>query len=313
MPMRCRAGFAVCLAALVCAAAPTTVAPSDMPAMADLAPREYPGIHNAVAYREAFISGGVPEGDAGFDTLAAMGVTTIISVDGAVPDVERARARGMRYIHLPIGYDGIDEMRTLELIRATRDAMHDGPVYIHCHHGMHRSAGAAAVVAVGLGWMMPEQATERMGISGTSQRYTGLYGCAAAATVISPEVIDQVPPDFPEISWPEDFISGMVGTETAMEHLRAIEEAGWRSPEDHPDLVPAAEAGRLANLLRVLADGDRAREADAQFIGMLLDGSELATTLEQLLAETPADHAALTEQLSRIGSSCTECHARYRD
>ena len=143
-----------------------------LPTMSDQSPRDYPGIHNAVAFHDGFISGSVPEGEAGFETLAAMGVKTIISVDGAVPDVDMARARGLRYIHLPIGYNGFDEQRRLELARATRDAMNDGAVYIHCHHGKHRSAGAAAVVIASLGWATPEKAIERMKVSGAAPAYS---------------------------------------------------------------------------------------------------------------------------------------------
>src|SRR5262245_27751574 len=133
-----------------------------LPSVTEDQPREYPGIHNAVAFHPGFVSGSAPDGDAGFDTLRAMGVKTIISVDGAQPEVAQAQARGIRYIHLPIGYNGFDEQRRLQLVRATRDAMKDGPVYIHCHHGKHRSAGAAATIAASLGWESPEQGVDRM-------------------------------------------------------------------------------------------------------------------------------------------------------
>src|SRR5262245_14725203 len=43
------------------------------------------------------ISGGLPEGDAAFKELADLGVKTIISVDGAKPDVATAKKYGLRY------------------------------------------------------------------------------------------------------------------------------------------------------------------------------------------------------------------------
>ena len=134
-----------------------TLATVEVPTVDDDKPRDLTGLHNVVAYHDGFYSGGVPESNAGFDTLSAMGVRTIISVDGAVPDVDAAKARGIRYIHLPIGYNGFDESRKKELVRATRDAMYVGPVYMHCHHGKHRSAGAAGTVAASLGWAKPEE------------------------------------------------------------------------------------------------------------------------------------------------------------
>ncbi|MBU6208995.1 MAG: hypothetical protein KGR22_03710, partial [Planctomycetes bacterium] len=70
------------------------------PSMDVLKPLDLPGLHNLVAFHDDVWSGSVPEGDAGFDSLTSLGVRTIISVDGALPDLERARARGMRYVHL---------------------------------------------------------------------------------------------------------------------------------------------------------------------------------------------------------------------
>jgi len=105
--------------------------PTAPPSMLETKPVDLPGIHNAVAYHDGFISGSSPDEDAGIDTLAAMGIKTIITVDGAKPDVAKAAARGIRYIHLPFGYNGFDEARKLKLTRATRDALAQGPVYIH--------------------------------------------------------------------------------------------------------------------------------------------------------------------------------------
>ena len=284
-----------------------------MPPVSAEAPMDYPGIHNAVSYHDGFISGSVPEGDDGFDTLRAMGVRTIISVDGSIPEVDEAESRGIRYIHLPIGYNGFDEQRRLELTRATRDALHDGPVYIHCHHGKHRSAGAAAAVAVGLGWDTPEEAVARMKVSGTSPNYVGLYSCAENATVLSVNEVDAVPPNFPSISRPSSFVQAMVDIDHAMEHLKAIEKSGWKVPADHPDLVPVAEAGRLADLLRISAEGSRARSKPADFAEGLLDGGRLAQALEGMLDAGEADAARLSAQFRLVSASCTDCHRKHRD
>jgi hypothetical protein len=284
-----------------------------LPAMSETSPRDYPGIHNAVMYHEGFVSGGVPEGDAGFETLAGMGVKTIISVDGAEPEVGEAAARGMRYIHLPIGYGGIDESRKLQLVRATRDAMKDGPVYIHCHHGKHRSAGAAATVAASLGWETPQAGVERMKVSGTAPNYKGLYACASSATVLGSDVIDAVPADFPAVAAPSGFVKGMVEVDEIFDHLRAIERAGWRVPMDHPDLVPAAEAGRLADLYRVLADGEYAKRKPAEFTGMLRESNTRAQLLEDLLAGGEQDAAKISGQFKLVAASCKDCHVKYRD
>lgn len=284
-----------------------------LPTLRDDQPRDYPGVHNAVAYHEGFVSGSVPEGEAGLATLAAMGVKTIISVDGAEPEVDRAAAYGMRYVHLPIGYNGFDDSRRLELARASRDALREGPVYIHCHHGKHRSAGAAAAVASSLGWMTPEEGVARMKVSGTAPNYAGLYACAAEASVVETSLIEAVSGDFPSTSKPSTFVQGMVEIDEVMEHLKLIEKAAWRVPADHPDLVPAAEAGRLADLYRALAVGEYARSKPAEFLVLIEQGRAEAQHLEDLLVQSSTDGPSLAAAFKAVGASCKTCHAAYRD
>lgn len=52
-------------------------------------------LHNVIEVTPGVINGSAPEGQAGFDALAKMGVKTIISVDGVVPDIDAATNRGM--------------------------------------------------------------------------------------------------------------------------------------------------------------------------------------------------------------------------
>ncbi|RJP35754.1 MAG: hypothetical protein C4547_09060 [Phycisphaerales bacterium] len=289
------------------------VASIQPPSVADLSPRSYQGIHNVVAYRDGFISGSAPEGDEGFQTLSAMGVRTIISVDGAEPEVARAAAHGIRYIHLPIGYDGFDEERKLQLIRAVRDAVKDSPVYIHCHHGKHRSAGAAATVAVSLGWLDPQAGVRRMHVSGTAPQYSGLYACAASAVVLASSTVDAVPAGFPSVWKPSGFVKGMVEIDGIYEHLMAIERTGWVAPADHPDLVPVAEAGRLADLFRLAGQTEYASRRPAEFGTMLEEAQAAAEALEDLLATGAADTAKLSTRFQLVAASCRDCHAKYRD
>jgi hypothetical protein len=76
---------------------------------------------NAYRVHERVISGGLPEEGAAFQELESLGVKTIISVDGARPDVALAKAHGMRYVHLPHGYDGVPNQRMLQLAKAVRE------------------------------------------------------------------------------------------------------------------------------------------------------------------------------------------------
>ena len=283
------------------------------PLITDARPRSYEGVHNVVAFHEDFYSGSAPEGEAGFETLHEMGIKTIVSVDGAAPNLNAAKRYGMRYIHLPIGYNGFEEARKLELVRATRDAIVRGGVYIHCHHGKHRSACAAASVAQSLGWMTAQEGQARMKVSGTAMNYTGLYQCAAASAVLVANVIDAVSAEFPEIQPPKGLVKSMVEIDEVTEHLKAIEAAGWNVPPDQPDLVATAEAGRLADLFRQLQTNERVARKSEDFMEKLKADEARAQKLEAMLAAGEKDGKRLSVQLGVIIASCMECHTKYRD
>jgi protein tyrosine phosphatase (PTP) superfamily phosphohydrolase (DUF442 family) len=305
-------------------------APS-IPTLADDAPRDYPGIHNVVAFADGFYSGSVPEGDAGFDSLVALGVKTVISVDGAIPELEKAKARGMRYVHLPIGYDGFDDARKGQLVRAVRDLAK--PIYLHCHHGKHRSAGAAGTVGVSLGWITNDVAIARMKVSGTAEGYKGLWACTAKAAPMMAALIDAARADFPEVTKPDSMTAAMVTIDEVFDRLKIVEKNGWVVPKDHPDLAPAADAGKLADLYRLL-DGDAHLAALADdaartdFRALLAAGSERAGALETMLAAgapkstgiAESDEAAIAEHrkklsaaMKQVTANCKDCHVKYRD
>jgi protein tyrosine phosphatase (PTP) superfamily phosphohydrolase (DUF442 family) len=294
------------------------------PSMSDDAAKDLEGLHNVVAYHEGFWSGGVPEGKAGFEQLRSMGVKTIISVDGAVPDLELAKSMGMRYVHLPIGYDGFGDARKAELVRAVRDL--PKPIYLHCHHGKHRSAGAAAAVAVSLGWMTNEQAAARMKVSGTAAGYKGLWSCTAKAAPMAAAVIDAASASFPEVTRPESFVASMVAIDEAFDRLKLAEKAGWKAPADHPDLAPIADAGKLADLFRLIDEAslrkcspEGADELKSWMARSATAAAQLEAALERAGKTAPegpdaaSQRAAATALMAGLAADCKACHAKYRD
>ena len=296
------------------------------PSTADAAPRDLPGLHNVVAYHEGFWSGSMPEGDAGFESLRRLGVRTVISVDGAMPDVERAKAAGIRYVHLPIGYDGFDDARKAELVRAVRDL--PKPIYMHCHHGKHRSAGAAAAVAVSLGWMTNDAAAARMKVSGTAPGYKGLWECTAKSAPMAAAVIDAASGAFPEVTRPDSFVASMVAIDEAFDRLKLAERAGWQAPKDHPDLAPVADAGKLADLFRLIDEASLKRckvPAGEDLKAWLARNAAVAADLEKSLERAGAarakgdsdalarEHAAAGARMAALAADCKACHAKHRD
>lgn len=291
---------------------PSSVPTLKLPSREDEIAIEFAGLHNVVAYAgSGLYSGSAPDGDAGFDSLAALGIRTIISVDGAAPDVAAARRLGMRYVHLPIGYNGMERKRTLEIARAVKEL--PGPVYIHCHHGKHRSAGAAGAAAVTLGLLTQQQALQRMEVSGTSPSYPGLFRCVTTAAAADAQELAQTSGEFPEISRTTSVVQSMVEMDAAFDRLALIQESGWKTPANHPDLVPAAEAGRLADSFRTLQQLQPCRARGSEFLKLLQEGADLAARLESALTEPRGAAAELDEARKRLGQSCKGCHARFRD
>lgn len=267
-------------------------------------------LHNVIPVTDKLISGSLPKDEVAFDELKSMGVRTVISVDGAPPDVQLAHLKGMRYVHLPIGYHGLTSERQLELARAIRDL--PVPIYLHCHHGKHRGPAAAASAAVVLGVMTPEEGIALLKKAGTSPDYKGLYRCVAEAKAADSLTVDLAPNAFPQIAPMPGFVTAMAEAQDAYDHLAKIKDAGWVAPARHPDLVPLNEAGRLENLLRaMLTDPENARY-DAEFSGYMRASHDASVTFEAALrAQRPG--AELQQHLSAINASCRSCHMRYRD
>lgn len=289
---------------------PPSTSPITIPSPDLNKPVDLPGLHNVVSYTNDLLCGGWPEGDLAFNSLSELGVKTIISVDGSMPDVETAKRHGLRYVHLPIGYNGMDQTRIAEIARAVRDL--PKPIYLHCHHGKHRSASAAAAASVVLGWLTPQQALAKMKVSGTAENYTGLWDAVNAACTCDPGAVDKASAEFPEVWKPNDFVETMVEIDDAADNLKAIDKAGWVTPADHPDLVPAAVAGQLADHFRLVMDGTYATTQPKDFQDRLARDQKLISELEEaIVAKEPA--AVLGAKLNVVIQSCKDCHASYRD
>jgi protein tyrosine phosphatase (PTP) superfamily phosphohydrolase (DUF442 family) len=275
---------------------------------------EKEGLHNVYQITSTLFSGSSPEGDEGFRSLQELGIETIISVDGARPDVDRAHKFGLLYVHLPVGYEGISRLQTLRLAKAVRDL--PGPVYLHCHHGKHR--GPAAVAAIQL--CLDENCTVEhviavMKQAGTDPHYSGLY--AVPRVLIRPTAIelDQVPAEFPEVADVSGLAQLMVEIDARWDQLKKAYDAGWvRDPSDRD---PPHEALLLAEHFREANRRPDVQDRSAPFQEMLIQAEEaavaLGTTL-RLARETESwDRAPADQSFQRIKVSCVNCHEKYRD
>ncbi len=254
-------------------------------------------------------SGPMPEGRAGFEALAALGVVSVLSVDGARPDVGDAAACEIAYAHVPIRYSGLTEGERDEIARAMRDAPR--PLYVHCHHGKHRGPAAAAVGLIALGEIDNDAGLALLERAGTSRSYPGLWGAVREGETLDTATIEAAPAA-PPVAQVSDFVSGMSVVDHAWDNLKRCKAAGWAAPTDHPDLAPASEAGILADALRAAAHDPAVADKPSDFHAWMREANASATELERLIV-AGAPRGRVGEGFATLGASCKACHAKYRD
>ncbi len=263
--------------------------------------REQAGLPNLYQLHDRLYAGGRPDGLTAFQSLAALGVHTVISVDGAEPDVAAAVQAGLRYVHLPIGYDGIPRSRLVELSVAAQQL--PGKIYLHCHQGLHRGPAAAVAVCQMEGTLAPGVASQLMQEMGTAPKYLGLYRDAeSAAPATLTETKSVIVAKLPERVAVPPLTHQMVELNHAFEHWskHAKTADAWTPPLQ-------AEATQLAELLTEAGrrlDGTPPREELRQ--RLLSDGEWLMTA-----AEGTTESPALLTKAIRL--RCDDCHARFRD
>lgn len=256
------------------------------------------GLHNVFRITDRLYSGSGPEGDA------------------ANPDLIRAEKFGLRYVHLPIGYDGITEKQGLLLAKAVRDL--PGRVYLHCQHGKHRGPAAAAVIHLCLDEKCTvPTALEEMRRAGTDPRYEDLYGAPKNFRRPSKEELDALPSNFPDVAKVTALAQHMVKIDVRWELLKLIRAADWKSPPDHPDIDPAHEALQLRDHYRDSARLPDAPKRQEEFKRWLAEAEQDAAKLETNLRDAKSTGAINAEQVEasfrKAAAACTQCHAKYRD
>ncbi len=283
---------------------------ADPPSPAPFKKIESKRLPNAFWITDNVISGGLPDGDEAFQELKELGVKTILSVDGARPNLAAAKKYGLRYVHLPFGYNGIPSDRMLGLATAVRDL--PGPIYVHCHHGKNRSPAATATVCVTLGTLDNAAALSVLKTAGTAAGLRGLFQAVESARPVDASVLDRLKVDFPESVDVPPLTDAMVIIDETHDHLGKLAAAGWRSPADQPDLEPAHEADLLGEQFAALLSSQEAEQRPKPFQELLRTS---AASARELAADIRAGRDAkhLGTALERVSNNCKECHQKYRD
>lgn len=283
--------------------------PSTSPAFPTVVDQAH--LHNAHVVTDKVISGAQPEGEASFKALQELGVKTILSVDGAAPDVETARKYGLRYVHMPITYSGVTDDEGRAIAKSLVEL--PGPIYVHCHHGKHRSAAAVAVACVYNGTLQPQQTQSVLQTFGTGKNYLGLWKAALEAKPLSPEELAGIKNEYVETAKLATFTEAMVGADQHWDHVKQMKEIGWRVPPDHPDLDPAHEVLQANEHLREAARLPTTAARPEDFRKILDDAEQTTGKLSELLRAEPTDAKAADALYQRATESCAACHKVYRD
>lgn len=269
------------------------------------------GVHNVFRVSAKLINGSQPEGEAAFRALAALGVKTIITVDGAKPDIETAKKYGMRYVQIPFSYDGLPRQKSLILARAVREL--PGLIYLHCHHGKHRSPVAVACALIANeGWSNAD-ALAFLKRAGTGANYTGLWDDVRFYHAPSQEELQKAPADFPAIAPVPSLVQSMVQMDELLEHLQAAQNVKTTSQHSnrHPDFEAPHAALMLREIYHELQRAPATQKRPENFKEWLIEGEKSSMELEAALRNGHTEKAK--ENLKKINSNCSSCHAIYRN
>ncbi|MEZ6062373.1 MAG: hypothetical protein R3C19_18680 [Planctomycetaceae bacterium] len=268
---------------------------------------EHVEVENLVRLSDRVYSGGEPKTAEAFAALKRMGVRTIVSVDGVRPKVELAKRHGLRYVHIPFGYDGIPSGATNALTAVIRET--SGPVFIHCHHGKHRGPAAAAIACRVEGSADAARALQILTDAGTSKEYAGLWRDVAAFV---PPLPDTKLPELVEVADVEALAEAMARLSRSFDHLKRFRSMDWAKAdaETAPEITASREALLLSEILHETSRTLPA-DSDAEFVRLLTESDELASTLLIDVREEKVD--AANQAFDRLSDCCHRCHVRFRD
>ena len=267
-------------------------------------------LHNVFVVTPKIFSGSSPDLEAGFAELARLGVKTVISVDGGKPDLATAKKFGLKYVHIPFGYDGIPSHRVVELVKAAQTA--EGPLYVHCHHGLHRGPAAVAVMCEAVAGWSTNLAEQWLKQAGTSLDYPGLYRNARAFQPPTAAELAAVK-SLPEFAPASSLVEMMVVMDERFARLKAAQKTAWKNVPGQPDISPAHEAVLLWEQLREMARLPETAQRPDDYRTKLVASEQATDQFRALLKAAPLDMPKADDAFRKVGASCRACHQAYRN
>ncbi|MEO8352646.1 MAG: sulfur transferase domain-containing protein [Chthoniobacteraceae bacterium] len=299
---------------LICASALAgEPSPSEGPATG----LEMLGLHNVFRLTESIYSGSQPDDPKALAELVKLGIKTIVSVDGSRPNADAAATLGLRYVHLPIGYDGISPERMVQLVRVVQTV--EGPIYVHCHHGKHRGPAAAAVMCEAISKWNTAQAEEWLREAGTSPDYRGLFRTVRDFRMPSDAVLAKVSPNFPTVAPVPRFVDAMVAIDERFDRLKSAQRQRWKEfpGEGRPadwlnDSILLDE--QFQELVRAAHDANKPKDLLEQMTSTRVETEALVGKLRAYAEEAgDQNRDAVEVAFQEVSQGCTECHRAHRN
>lgn len=260
----------------------------------------WPGLQNVFQIDDKIYSGSSPEGKSSFEVLKKMGIKTIVSVDGVKPKLKQAKDAGIKYVHIPIGYDGISQEAGLAFARVSKELQ--GPIYIHCHQGRHRGPAAAAIVGLCRGSFGKKQAFVFLDQAGTSKAYAGLWKDIERFQVPSP---NRRLPKLVEAAKVDPMVTAMVNINHQFEQLEKMRANEILEEKEKLQIILLLQEEFHETARKYASDYDET------FKNWL---SESEAQVKKLGAEIKkADQDQIVSRLKLLKSQCLRCHQKYRN
>jgi tyrosine-protein phosphatase SIW14 len=149
---RLRRPATLLLLAVLFSSACTATSSSDKPPLQADPITQVPGLHNLYRVSDGLYRGAQPSEAAGYESLAAMGIKTVVNLRGGHDEGELCRQQGLEYVYIPMKPWNFDEQDVIRFLQVA-SRVENQPVFVHCRRGADRAGMAVAVYRVVVeGW-----------------------------------------------------------------------------------------------------------------------------------------------------------------
>ncbi len=101
------------------------------------------------------------------------------------------------------------------------------PIYVHCHHGKHRSPTAVAAGCVAAGMIPPQSAPAILKLAGTAPKYGGLHRVAQTALPLSAAQLHAAHAPWRAVQQVSHTVRQMVLLDQLQDEFTAAERQHW--------------------------------------------------------------------------------------